>query len=296
MSIRPAIEPAEALANVCRETGALGSVRAAFVMAHPDDETVGASVLLSRLDPPLMVYVTDGAPRDGADARAAGFRDPREYASAREKELKQALRTAGKREARIQLFDICDQEASDNLGEIARRLFHLFRAETPELVVTHPYEGGHPDHDATAFAVHAACELLEREGIAAPGIVEMTSYHNLNGGFRFGEFLEPTEPEFVIRLSSRQRELKQKLIECYTSQLVTIGNIALDTERYRIAPTYDFTQPPHPGQLLYEMFPWRTTGARWRVLASAASEALRQTPVPKNTEKLPADLEAQTRP
>jgi hypothetical protein len=36
----------------------------------------------------------------------------------------------------------------------------------------------------------------------------------------------------------------------------------------RAAPSYDFSQPPHAGQLWYECLGWRMTGTKWRELAA----------------------------
>ena len=36
--------------------------------------------------------------------------------------------------------------------------------QQPDVVLTHPYEGGHSDHDSTAFAVHLAAGILRRDG------------------------------------------------------------------------------------------------------------------------------------
>jgi hypothetical protein len=44
-----------------------------LVVAHPDDEALGAGGLLHRLANISIVIVTDGAPKDGAAARIAGF-------------------------------------------------------------------------------------------------------------------------------------------------------------------------------------------------------------------------------
>jgi len=37
----------------------------------------------------------------------------------------------------------------------------LLLQEKPGAVIAHAYEGGHPDHDAAAIAVHYACRLIE---------------------------------------------------------------------------------------------------------------------------------------
>src|SRR3954452_23166281 len=89
----------------------------------------------------------------------------------------------------------------------------------PEVILTHPYEGGHSDHDSTAFAVHLAAGILAREGLAAPIILELTSYHNYSGQRRLFNFL-PTalNPIRTVRLSAEARETKQKMFELFTSQ------------------------------------------------------------------------------
>ena len=41
-------------------------------------------------------------------------------------------------------------------------------------------------------------------------------------------------------------------------------------EAFRVAPEYDFTQPPHPGVLFYEQFKIGMTWREWRAHADAA--------------------------
>src|SRR3954466_10614255 len=65
-----------------------------LVVAHPDDDILGAGALLARLPWTRIVYVTDGAPRDGRDARGHGFAGPEDYAAARRREALAALALA----------------------------------------------------------------------------------------------------------------------------------------------------------------------------------------------------------
>jgi N-acetylglucosamine malate deacetylase 2 len=252
-----------------------GAPRTVIVVAHPDDEVIGAGGRLPRLREVALVHVTDGSPRDLGDARSNGFSTREEYAEARRREMAAALALAGIDEAQTYELGCVDQEASLHLEELSWGLAGLLRELRPEVMLTHPYEGGHPDHDATAFVARAACRLLAARGERVPALLEMTSYHNGPTGIQVGDFLPAGDSEAAtVTLSGEERALKQQMLDCYRSQQNTVRLFPVEQERFRLAPCYDFTRPPHEGLLFYECFPWGMTGARFCELAGAAAEAL----------------------
>ncbi len=248
------------------------------VFAHPDDEVLALGGRLERWGEARFVCVTDGAPEDGADAMAHGFRSLGEYREARRAELDAALAHAGLPRAcavplRVKMgtraVQVADQTATVHLQAITRAVLAQMREFRPEAVLTHPYEGGHPDHDSCAFAVHAAVEML---GLSGPLIVEAPSYHAGVDGMVTGRFLPypGAGEEVVSMLNGGEREAKRARLACFASQGETLAQFGCEVEIFRPAPRYDFGRAPHAGELFYERFPWGMTGERFRALARAA--------------------------
>jgi LmbE family N-acetylglucosaminyl deacetylase len=245
----------------------------AVVVAHPDDEVVGAGSRLPRLAGARFVYLTDGAPRDGGDAAVHGL-SVAQYAQARRRERDAALRLCGIAPAQALDLDCVDQEAALQLAPLARRLAGLFAQWGTQAVLTQPYEGGHPDHDASAFAVHAACGLLRARGATPPALVEMAGYHQQDGQLRTTRFLCAPRGEATVQLDAPEQALRQALLDCHATQGRTLAIFrGVAHESFRSAPGCDFTRPPHAGQLHYERHGWAIDGARFCRLAT---EALRE--------------------
>src|SRR6185437_12780188 len=198
--------------------------RAMLIFAHPDDEVVALGARLGRFFSALIVHVTDGAPKNEQDSRAHGFALLDEYRQARERELTQALMLAGAEDAGRVRLEIPDQEASFHLPRLSHEIERLLLEHRPEVVVTHPYEGGHPDHDACAFAVHQAATLLRTRGETAPLIIEGAFYHAGSSGVEAGCFLPHPEStsEICCFLACQETERKKALLACFASQQETL--------------------------------------------------------------------------
>ena len=257
--------------------------RTLAVVAHSDDETIGAGILLSRLADVRVLHLTNSAPRDERFIRDrfAGTRE--EYERTRRQELEAAMELAGIAPERLlRLEGVADQEAVQVLPRLARELAGLFRQLRTEVVLTHAYEGGHPDHDAAAVAVRTAAELIRRGKGTPPEIVEMALYHARPGGARPGadepavqELLPPSETAEILELSSEERALKERMLDCFASQkdLLTLFRPPV-REVFRPAPRIDISRPPHEGRLQSESWDFSIDGASWRDLARDAVEEL----------------------
>jgi LmbE family N-acetylglucosaminyl deacetylase len=225
-----------------------------------------------------VVHVTDSAPRDARDSRACGFDTVDGYRSARQTEFRQALNRAGLRDLNHQCFEIADQEACLCLSELTWRMIQILADYRPEVVITHPYEGGHPDHDACAFGVHRAVTLGKTKNEPMPLVIEAAFYHTGPNGMETGSFLPADQParECCFALSREERQQKQALLACFTTQRETLKYFGVDQECFRIAPSYDFQKPPHPPPVFYDGYPWGMESRRFCQLALRAEENLRE--------------------
>lgn len=257
------------------------SVHPLVLVAHPDDETIGASALLGRLSGGVVAFCTDGAPNDRRfwSPDATGSRT--EYAALRYKEAHAALQVLGIGSDKIVFLGGVDQDAICEVPKLVEALLSSLRKFKPDILITLAYEGGHPDHDAASLVAHIAVNQLQHEH--RPELVEMPLYHARDGQTVMAEFLPnlqdgtPPPPELIVQLSPEEIARKQQMVECHHSQRLVVQGFPLEQERFRPAPAYDYSRPPHPGRLWYECRGWPMTGERWRRYATAAIGHWRQT-------------------
>jgi LmbE family N-acetylglucosaminyl deacetylase len=223
-----------------------------------------------------VAHLTDGAPADPS-LRAAGFQGSRrDYAALRRREALAALALAGVRADHVHALRGRDQRAIQHAAPLVASLGALLDRLRPQVVVAHAYEGGHPDHDAVAFIVWAV--LRTRLSEIRP--IELTSYHAAPDRLVTGEFLPSPAPIWSVELSAPAQQLKRRMFAAHASQRAVLDGLFFPRERFRPAPRYDFSRPPHAGELLYERRGWMD-GARWRQAASRALQQLgRATPEP----------------
>lgn len=250
---------------------------ALVVAAHPDDETIGAAGFMGRLQRSYVFHITDGAPHDRRFWTGADVRTRADYVRIRRDELSRALSVAGIEPGFASSLGVADLEAVMAMGAIAQRVASLIMQCQPSIVITHAYEGGHPDHDAASCGVWAATQLVAQQGLTPPPVVEMALYHGGPGHAVIGQFLpgQGHEAEIEIVLDEDEKWRKQAMLDCFGSQAMTLMSFRpIEIERFRLAPEYDFTQPPHPGPLLYEQRDFPMTGAAWREQAAQGLRAL----------------------
>ncbi len=253
---------------------------ALLFFAHPDDETIALGGRLGRFGSAHLVHVTDGVPHNEAVAHAHGLNSLAEYRQARWQELDTVLNLAGIPAISRECLEVPDQETSYQLTWLTRRLLLLLRIHQPQAIFTHPFEGGHPDHDACAFAAHHAVALLRFRHEQAPLIIEAPFYHarRLGQGMETGSFLSTDSPtrQIIRQLSPREQRSKRALLDCFGTKRDVLRCFSVAEERFRLAPAYEFRLRPNSGAVLYDSFAWGVKSSAFCELAWEAEDALEE--------------------
>lgn len=268
-------EPQSAHARLFGTGDLTRTMRCSVIVAHPADEVVGAGCLISKLVDVTVLHITDGAPSDMQDAKAAGFEERSDYAQARRQECLAALAIANVPEDRVVDFSITDHCAANCLADLTKKITTFLQQSGADIVVTHPYEGGHPDHDATAFATHAALRLMKENGFRPPVLFEMALHPSEDFKAKLSEFLPGSKRETTtLLLDERAQELKRRMLACFETQRESLEVSPVGPEKFRQPSAYDFSAPPQDGKLHYENFDWALRSDEWQSLASKALDDL----------------------
>ena len=149
-----------------------------------------------------------------------------------------------------------------NLPLLARAVAEFFPVDR---IITHSYEGGHPDHDAAALAVALAV------GCTGVEVLEFPAYHAFGGTMVASQFIPHSSNPAVQRVSFTPADVARKkaMFACFHSQQHLFGRFSITEELFRRAPEYDFLAPPHEGKLYYETRDLGMTYEKWRQFAQA---------------------------
>lgn len=253
------------------------------VVAHPDDECVICGALLQRMADPVVAYLTDGAPRDPYFWQRYGSREA--YAELRRRETRRALDAVGVRRvefaadgderspategqgARSAACEVLvDQELFRVLPAAWRQLARLIEKVRPQALLTLAYEGGHPDHDSCNLLVSVAAAkfglpaweapIYNRARQATPQATPQATAEDMQPQ----RFAHENGTEVDVHPTAGEIERKTSMWKQYGSQGDFLRFFSPARETVRPLAGYDYSRPPHEGQLNYERWQWPMTG------------------------------------
>jgi N-acetylglucosamine malate deacetylase 2 len=209
-------------------------------VAHPDDETIGCSVLLQRIPSALVVFAVDGAPAGYGFERKFG--SLKEYSDERFNEASRVLRLARNCSFRRLITRggayFPDRHLFEHLEEAAESLVEIAQGYLPNAIVSHAYEGGHIDHDACSLLARYAANAVLSQQFEFP-----LYWKNDNGQDVFQEFRDAQEGEISLNPSEAEIVTKNKMLAEYKTQRDIVAVFSTNRERFRPVRSCDYPQP-----------------------------------------------------
>lgn len=187
--------------------------RVMFAFTHPDDE-IAVAALVRRLTlsgAAVHAFWTHSTP-------------------VREDESRNAMRALGLGEGSLTFFRAEDGNVVASLDELRTHVCDLVKEFRPSRVVTHAFEQGHIDHDATNLLVNLCYD--------GP-VFEAPYYHTYLTRFpRLYAFASPEGVE-TTPLTTEERTIKKRLTRMYPSQTLRRNVVA-----YELLHALTFRRPP----------------------------------------------------
>lgn len=206
------------------------------LVAHPDDEVISMAAALCCLVDVVLVQLT----QDSVD---------------REQERAAAQCAAA------WVFPVwMGGQAFRQAHQALPRLYELIRdvSRDVDAIWTHPYEGGHLDHDTAAWLGQTVASNILR--------FEFASYHATANGQTFGDFWsDPSSSSVIVDLAGERLVRKQAALAAYCSQAHILRKFPYpNREVYRQAPVYDFSKPAPPPRSRWDVKGYQPSTAIWR--------------------------------
>ncbi len=245
--------------------------RCSVIVAHAGDEIFGAGCLISKLMDVTILHATDGIGVELKHQSDSRFQKHDDHSDRIHGECLAALALANVPEDKVIDFSLPQYGLAQRLTYLTRKITAFLQQSRSDIILTHPYEGGHPDHDAIAFATHSALRILNHNGFKPPAVFEMALYPSGKPIAKVPEFLARMDSESTtLLLDERSQKLKEEMYSCLKTQHDVVRASPANFERFRRPPRYDFTQLPQAGKLHYEHFDWAINADEWLALSTHA--------------------------
>lgn len=194
------------------------------IAAHQDDEVLGLGLTLIKHrnhgDPVTVVFTTNGAGGNWKESSAV----KRAVSAARFDEACDALAVIGIDPARIACLGFPDGGLHRYIPEASDDIATLIRVIAPHRTYVHAIEGGHLDHDVTAFIVQDVSARMRLETVFewAEYNSEVPGGHPISDA-RFAS--DPYVPDFECAstpFDQNEMTSKQEMLARYPSQAISI--------------------------------------------------------------------------
>ena len=218
-----------------------------FIIAHPDDEVVGATTIIKKLleekNKVYIFFLTNGV----ISEKYLMFwqkKNIKKMKIVRKSEMKLSLKELGINDFFFQ--DIPTRSLKEKIYDTYLKIKKIIVKNKIDVLFCPAYEGGHQDHDVANFI----CSKFQRKC----DIYEYPEYNFYNNKINCNSFFDKRGNQKIHILSDQEKFFKKNCLKIYSSERKNLGYIKFDKESYRRLQKYDYSQPPHLGILFYRRY------------------------------------------
>jgi LmbE family N-acetylglucosaminyl deacetylase len=218
-----------------------------FVIPHPDDEIVGACILIRKLlrekKKISMVFLTNGviSPNQNWFWKKNKYQD---FVKIRKDEMLHSLELLNIKEYYYQ--NIPTRTLRYKISESHKLICKIIKKNKIDTIFCPAYEGGHQDHDIANFI----CSRLK--GLC--NLYEFAEYNFFQRKINSNTFFDSNNNEETILLNHSQQKFKNKCLRIYESEKKNLDYINVDKESFRPMLNHNYSKPPHHGTLFYRRY------------------------------------------
>ena len=217
-----------------------------FIVPHPDDEVVGASIIIKRILKQKNLFVfflTNGI----ISKNQQWFWERQGYENKVKKRNKEMKSVIGQMSFKnFYLQNIPTRSLKNNIEKTYKKIIKIGELHKIDTIFCPTYEGGHQDHDIANFICSRLKEYFD--------IYEFAEYNFFQNKINSNRFIKPHKKDIIIQLTDEEKKFKRKMLNIYLSESKNLNYISLKHESYRKLTNYNYLKPPHKGTLFYRRF------------------------------------------
>ena len=218
-----------------------------FIIPHPDDEIVGACIIIKRLlhegKKVHFFFITNGV----LSKNSMWFWQKKKFQKihmTRKNEMYMSMEKLKVNSYSWQ--DVPTRTLKEIIYETHIKIKKLISLKKIDAIFCPAYEGGHQDHDVANFICSKFSNVCD--------IYEFPEYNFYKMKINCNTFIENENNQNILKLTNEEKIFKKNCLQVYNSEKNNLNYIKIHKESFRPIKKYDYSKPPHSGVLFYKRF------------------------------------------
>ncbi len=218
-----------------------------FIIPHPDDEIVGACIIIRRFllegKKIHFFFITNGV----LSKDNLWFWQKKQYKRnymTRRNEMYLSMKELGVTNFSYQ--DVPTRTLKEIISETHSKIKQIISLKKIDTIFCPAYEGGHQDHDVANYICSKFSDICD--------IYEFPEYNFYKMKINCNTFIDDDKNQNILELTDEEKKFKSNCLKVYRSEKKNLNYITIHKESFRPIKKYDYSKPPHAGVLFYRRY------------------------------------------